>query len=147
MRMIRKRKIKRWKLRRIIRFKQLPYVSFLLRIKSKILNSKLSARLKLRGIIKKRKRLNFYKYKNSIRVVNWLLKFRRFKNIKNPFKKSFRKYRKRKNFNFNNLKKNNKFIIPNKFKQLSKNKNNVTVNFNYKKKPVPLIAKPNVKRV
>lgn len=148
MRMIRKRKIKRWKLRRIIRFKQLPYLSFLLRIKSKVLNSKFAARLKLRGIIKKRKRLNFYKYKNSIRVVNWLLKFRRFKNIKNPFKKSFRRFRKRKNFNFKNIKKNNKFIIPSKFKQLSKNKDKVAVKFNYKnKKPLPIIVKPNVKRV
>jgi len=73
------------------------------------LTSKFIARLKLRRIIRKRKRLNFYKYKNNIRVVNWLLKFRRFKNIKNPFKKPFRRFRMRKNLNFKNIKQNNKF--------------------------------------
>jgi hypothetical protein len=153
MRLVRKKKINRWKLRRIVRFKQLPYLSFLLRIKSRVLNSKLVARSKLRRIIKKRKRLNFYKYKNSVRVVNWLLKFRRFKNLKNPFRKSFRRFRRRKNINFKNMK-DNKFIKLNrinKFKQLSNfNKGkgkNFVVNFNYKnKKSVPVIKKPNVKR-
>jgi len=113
----------------------------------------LVARSKLRRIIKKRKRLNFYKYKNSVRVVNWLLKFRRFKNLKNPFRKSFRRFRRRKNINFKNMK-DNKFIKLNrinKFKQLSNfNKGkgkNFVVNFNYKnKKSVPVIKKPNVKR-
>ena len=110
MRLIRRKKIKRWKIKRIIRFRKLNYISFLLRIKSRKLNSNFLKRFKLIRLIKKRKRLNFFKFKNNLRAVNWLLKFRKFKSIKNPFHKPFKKYKKNFKFkkfnNFNNNKKN-----------------------------------------
>jgi hypothetical protein len=90
-RRIRKRKIKRKIVRRIVRFRHLSYLKFLLRIKSRRLNAKFLSRLKLGRLIRKRQKLNFYKYKNSIRVVNLLLKLRKLKSLKNPFNKSFRK--------------------------------------------------------
>lgn len=70
MRKIRRKKIKRWKVRRIIKFRKLGYIRFLLRIKTRILTKRFLARLKLDRVIRKRKRSNFYKFKNSIRVVN-----------------------------------------------------------------------------
>ena len=119
-RLMRKKKFKRWKIRRILQTRNLGYIRFLLRIKTRILNSRFSARLRLKRAIKKRKRLNFYKYKNTIRVVNWLLKLRKLKSIKNPFKKPFRRFRIMNNVDFKN-KKLFKLDKINKFKQLSNN--------------------------
>jgi hypothetical protein len=152
---IRKRKIKRRIVRRIARFRDLKYVNFLLRIKSRLLHSKFLSRLKLGIFIRKRKKLNFYKYKNSIRVVNLLLKFRKLKSIKNPFNKSFRKKWKSKKVNFNiNKVKNFKYINKNqkdkkyfksKLKQLSNKNQKFISNKNISKNiKIPWV---NVKRV
>ena len=103
-RLIRRKKIKRWKIKRILRTRHLGYIRFLLRIKNRLLTSKFIARLKLNRLIKRRKRLHFFKYKNTIRVVNWLLKLRKLKSIKNPFKKPSRRFR----------------MDPNKIKQINK---------------------------
>ena len=89
MKKIKKKKFKRFISKRILRTRHLGYIRFLLRIKNRLLSAKYLARLKLESLIKKRKRLHFFKFKNSIRVINWLLKLRRLKNVKNPFKKPF----------------------------------------------------------
>lgn len=115
---IRKRKIKRRLVRRIARFKDLNYVKFLLRIKSRLLHSKFLSRLKLGLFIRKRKKLNFYKYKNCIRVVNLLLKLRKLKSLKNPFNKRKKWKGKKVNFNFNF-----KFNKAKNFNKINKNKN------------------------
>ena len=148
-RLIKRKKLKRWKIRRLIRFRKLNYISFLLRIKSRRLNSNFLKRLKLISLIKKRKRLKFFKFKNNIRSVNWLLKFRRFKSIKNPFNK----FRRNKNFKgrpFNKfINKNFKGRPFNKFKQLSNNNKKWQGTgpvFNYKNRN-KVMMQANVKRV
>ena|ERR1700712_4448483 len=123
--------------------RKIGYIRFLLRIKTRILNSKFLARLKLNAVIRKRKKLHFYKFKNSIRVVNWLLKFRRSKAIRNPFIKSRYKMRKRKNFN--NISKNQRFL---KFNKLSNKGKGFKVDYRKPAIAAPIkLIKPNVKGV
>jgi len=77
--------------------------------------------------IRRRQNSTFYKYKNTIRIVNWLLKFRKLKSLKNPFQR-FRRGR--------------HYSKINKLKGKGKNKN--ALNYKYKKQN-SLIT--NVKRV
>jgi hypothetical protein len=127
-RLIRKRKFKKWRLRRVLKFRHLWYIRFLLRIKTKVLNRKFLKRTKLVRLIKKRKRRTYFKFKNNIRIVNWLIKFRRLKGFRNPFKKSrFMKYRStRKHISGKHISGKHisgKHISGNNFKQLSNNNN------------------------
>jgi hypothetical protein len=156
-RKIRRKKLKKWKIKRIKKFRFLGYIRFLVRIKARLLEARILKRMKLNSFIRKNKKLRFYKYKNTVRVVNWLIKLRRLKNIKNPFRKPFRKFKRRVNLKFNNN--NNKKLFNlnkfNNFKQLShKYKNNKDLKKPYPyyknnkkfKAQLPLI-KNNVKRV
>lgn len=113
-RKIRRKKIKKWKIKRIKKFRFLGYIRFLVRIKARLLEARILKRMKLNSLIRKHKKLRFYKYKNTIRVVNWLIKLRRLKNIKNPFRKFKRGFRS--NFKFNKNINNKKLFKLNKFK-------------------------------
>jgi len=119
---------------------------FLVRIKTKLLESNYIKRMKLNNLIRKRKKSHFYKYKNSIRVVNWLIKLRRLKNLKNPFRKFKRRAKPKLNnkVNINNKSSFRKSF--NKFNQLSNKFGKKPYN-NYNKKPVIPLIKTNVKRV
>lgn len=142
---IRRKRIKKWKIKRIKKFRNLGYMRFVIRIKTKLLEAKFLKRLQLNRSIRKRKKLHFYKYKNSIRIVNWLIKLRRLKNIKNPFKK----FKRKPQFKSNNKMINNKLSKLNKinkFKQLS-NKDKDGKKKYYNKKPTVPVIKSNVKRV
>jgi hypothetical protein len=140
-RKVKKGKMRRKEVRRIWRFQDLKYVKFLLRIKMRMLIKKFALRMKLDELIRRRKNLNFYKFKNSIRIVNWLLKYRKLKSLKNPFKKTFRKGPKNFKFKDKNFKfkdKNFKFKDKNfKFKDSKVPFNKFNNKFNRKVKGVP----------
>ena len=66
----------------------------MLRIKNRVLNRKFFKRVKLIRLIKKRKRRTYFKFKNSIRIVNLLIKLRRLKGNKNTWRTPrFMKYK------------------------------------------------------